>query len=216
MVFSIAVAGPVLLALLLLSEKTSHTSAKLIFKQVLSALFIIVVWSQPAALSIYGRWVLTGLILSWMGDLFLVFITRNKVFLAGLVSFLLAHLCYATAFFTYGRFDLWLVACVIALVLVGLMIFFWLRPHLGNMQAPVIAYMVVITLMMIGAVTFFFNPHHPPGGRWWVLTGAILFFLSDILVARDRFVAPGFANSLLGLPLYYMAQFLFAFSVGQI
>jgi hypothetical protein len=35
-------------------------------------------------------------------------------------------------------------------------------------------------------------------------------------VARQRFVAPAFANRLYGLPLYYLGQFLLAFSVGRI
>jgi len=47
-----------------------------------------------------------------------------------------------------------------------------------------------------------------------VRVGAVLFFLSDLLVARDRFVAPGFGNRLLGLPLYYAAQLLLASAVG--
>lgn len=215
MVLSVAVAGPLLLAGLLWAEKAENTSAKLIFKQVLSALFVLVVWLQPAALSTYGRWILIGLILSWIGDLFLVF-SASKVFLAGLVSFLLAHVCYATAFFNYGAFHIWLSAGIVVAVLVGLMIFFWLRPHLGNMKVPVIIYSVVITVMVISAMAFFANFNHPPVSRWFVLVGAIVFYISDITVARDRFVAPGFDNRLYGLPLYYMGQFLFSFSVAQI
>ncbi|MDD3992851.1 MAG: hypothetical protein PHV70_11955 [Desulfobacteraceae bacterium] len=38
--------------------------------------------------------------------------------------------------------------------------------------------------------------------------------MSDLFVARQRFVAPAFSNRLLGLPLYYIGQFLLAFSVG--
>ena len=44
--------------------------------------------------------------------------------------------------------------------------------------------------------------------------GAVLFYLSDIMVARDRFVAPGFANRLVGLPLYFGGQLLLAWSAG--
>jgi hypothetical protein len=47
-----------------------------------------------------------------------------------------------------------------------------------------------------------------------LLTGAIGFYLSDLSVARDRFVAPGFVNRLWGIPLYYGAQLLFAWSVS--
>jgi len=47
-----------------------------------------------------------------------------------------------------------------------------------------------------------------------LLAGAALFFVSDLAVARDRFVAPGFANRLWGLPAYYAGQLLIAWSIG--
>ena len=47
-----------------------------------------------------------------------------------------------------------------------------------------------------------------------VLAGAVLFFLSDLGVARDRFVSPGVWNRAVGLPLYYGAQLLLAASVA--
>jgi uncharacterized membrane protein YhhN len=50
-----------------------------------------------------------------------------------------------------------------------------------------------------------------PAGRplaLWV--GALLFYVSDLAVARNRFVAPGFANRAWGLPAYYAGQMLLA------
>jgi hypothetical protein len=47
-----------------------------------------------------------------------------------------------------------------------------------------------------------------------VMTAAVAFYISDVSVARDRFVAPGFGNRIWGLPLYYAAQLLFALSTG--
>lgn len=41
-----------------------------------------------------------------------------------------------------------------------------------------------------------------------------MFWCSDLAVARDRFIAPGFVNRLWGLPLYYAAQVAFAWSVA--
>ena len=106
----------------------------------------------------------------------------------------------------------------------------WLWPHLGaDMRGPVLAYIAVITAMVAaaaGAVTGA-GPALPavaalttgeplPGWIWKaaVMVAAVAFYLSDVSVARDRFVAPGFANRIWGLPLYYGAQLLFALSVG--
>jgi len=47
-----------------------------------------------------------------------------------------------------------------------------------------------------------------------IRAGAVLFWLSDLAVARDRFVRPGFVNPLVGLPLYYAAQLLLASAAG--
>ena len=49
---------------------------------------------------------------------------------------------------------------------------------------------------------------------WRIALGATAFFLSDIAVARNRFVAPGFTNRAWGLPLYYVGQVLLALSTG--
>ena len=45
------------------------------------------------------------------------------------------------------------------------------------------------------------------------LAGAVLFFASDLGVARDKFVAPGFPNRAWGLPAYYAGQLLIAWSL---
>jgi uncharacterized membrane protein YhhN len=47
-----------------------------------------------------------------------------------------------------------------------------------------------------------------------IVLGSVAFFLSDIAVARNRFVAPGSVNRSVGLPLYYTGQVLLALSVG--
>ncbi|TFG38533.1 MAG: hypothetical protein E4H39_00070 [Syntrophobacterales bacterium] len=49
-----------------------------------------------------------------------------------------------------------------------------------------------------------------------IFVGALCFYFSDIFVARDRFFRKEFLNRLIGLPLYYLGQFLLAFSVGLI
>jgi hypothetical protein len=50
----------------------------------------------------------------------------------------------------------------------------------------------------------------------FIFSGAASFYISDLFVARDRFLKMEFKNRLLGLPLYYFGQFLLAFSVGAV
>jgi hypothetical protein len=56
--------------------------------------------------------------------------------------------------------------------------------------------------------------HLARDGRLLALVGALGFYLSDVFVARNRFIKPEYLNRFIGLPLYYGGQFLLAFSVG--
>jgi hypothetical protein len=51
-------------------------------------------------------------------------------------------------------------------------------------------------------------------GRFLVLNRDFSFYLSDIFVARQRFVQHSFLNRLIGLPLYYLGQFQIAYTAG--
>jgi uncharacterized membrane protein YhhN len=143
---------------------------------------------------------LAGLALSVLGDAALLS-PRRGWFLAGLAAFLCANLAYAAAFAAVGHPDPWLLLPVAALLLGTLR---WLWPHAGAMRWPIVAYCLAIGNMLWQAQGV---------DRLEVRLGAILFVASDLAVARDRFVRPGLANRLVGLPLYYAAQVLLALAV---
>ena len=82
------------------------------------------------------------------------------------------------------------------------------------MDIPVLLYVVVITVMLTGAWSVFADTDLVLAGRIMVIGGALLFYLSDLFVARNRFLKKEFFNRLIGLPLYYAGQFILAFSVG--
>ena len=82
------------------------------------------------------------------------------------------------------------------------------------MLIPVAFYIVVISVMVSGAWAVFRNPNMNRVGAWLILFGALLFYVSDIFVARNRFIETEFLNRLFGLPFYYIGQFLLAFSVS--
>jgi uncharacterized membrane protein YhhN len=154
-----------------------------------------------------------GLIFCLGGDVFLA-LPQDQMFLPGLVSFLLGHVFYAACFFYGADVSQWTwIGGLVGLVVSGL-VFWWLRPHLGSMLKPVIAYIIVITVMVVGAWTVFGDAKLRYAGRLLVLIGAVSFYLSDLFVARDRFVKSKFSNRLIGLPMYYCGQYLLAFSVG--
>lgn len=149
----------------------------------------------------YGLLILAGLACSAMGDVFLLGRART-VFLAGVGAFLAAHAAYAAAFAPLSRPSLLAAA---ALVAVAALVVRGLWPHAGGLRAPVAAYAGAITVMLVLALGV-------PDRR--VQLGAALFYVSDLTVARDRFVAPGFPNRAVGLPLYWAGQLLLAWTAG--
>ena len=211
----VIIAAAVLLAGLLFFEKNENQKGKLPTKTILSCLFILTALLQPHLFSEYFYILLIGLIFCLGGDVFLA-LPQQRMFLYGLVSFLLGHVCYVICFFYVADLNPWTWGGgAIGLAISGL-VFFWLRPHLGSMRVPVIAYIIVITAMVIGAFTILGDTTLHSTGRFMVLFGAVSFYISDLFVARDRFLKTEFSNRLLGLPLYYTGQFLLAFSVAFI
>ncbi|MFC1876531.1 lysoplasmalogenase [Thermodesulfobacteriota bacterium] len=205
----------VLLMGLLFFEKTENRKGMLPTKTVLSLLFIITAISQIHLMQPYTLFIIIGLLFCLGGDVFLA-LPQDRMFLFGLVSFLLGHVCYVIGFiWIAGPSSMTLIGVIITMVL-GVLVYLWLKPHLGTMKIPVIAYILVISFMFIGAWSVLGMPQQPIVARLLVFVGAASFYLSDIFVARDRFLKTDFINRLLGLPLYYLAQFMIAFSIGVV
>ena len=204
-----------LLAGLLFFEKNGNQKGKLPTKTILSCLFIFTALVQSRPIPGYFYILLIGLVFCLGGDVFLA-LPRERMFLFGLVSFLLGHIFYVASFFYLSDSSHWSwIGVGIGLVASG-GVFFWLRPYLGSMLIPVIAYIVVITVMLVGGWTVLCDAGVELSGRLMVFSGAVSFYVSDLFVARDRFLKTEFKNRLIGLPLYYFGQFLLAFSVGAV
>ena len=209
----IVVLAIILLIGLLYFEKTGNQRGKLPTKSLLSGLFILTALIQDHPLPGYYYLLLTGLIFCMGGDVFLA-LPQKQMFFYGLVSFLLGHVFYVIGFFYVAEVSEWTgMGCLAGLLVSGL-VFRWLRPHLGDMRVPVIAYIIVITVMLIGAWTVVGDASLAVTGRHIVFVGAAAFYVSDLFVARERFLRTEFTNRLIGLPMYYCGQFLLAFSVG--
>src|SRR5947209_944793 len=118
-----------------------------LLKPLASAGFVSCALAHGATGSAYGRAVLGALLLSWLGDVLLI--PRSpQFFQLGLGSFLLAHLCFCLAFLLGGVSFSWAAAAVPGLALLLWPVARWLLPTVpGQLRLPVLAYMVVISLM---------------------------------------------------------------------
>jgi len=149
--------------------------------------------------------VAVGLVCSLVGDVSLVF---PKGFRAGLASFFVAHLLYIAAFAPGGGWsaNVWLVLLPFAAAAVGMLVFLW--PHVGRERPAVAAYVAVLALMAWRAVVR--APGVPAPGGVLAALGAVVFMVSDSLLATDRFVRPFRAAEGAVMVTYYLAQTLIA------
>lgn len=197
------------LAPLLLAEALGLRRLAFVAKPLASTGLLVLALEHGALETGYGVAVFTGLSLSWLGDGLLLF-RGQRAFVAGLGAFLLAHLAYGVAFAAGGVIFTHVAAGVALLGAVAVPVWRWLRPNVSERLRPAVAaYVVVITAMVALA------GGRLASGHTLALAGAGLFYLSDLAVARDRFVTSSFLNRAWGLPTYYAGQALLALSVSS-
>lgn len=205
-----------LLICLLYFEKKESVKGLLSVKPILSSLFVLLAFLQIQEFTTYDSLILLGLVLSLFGDICLIFFFQKKVFTTGLIAFLTGHVMYAIAFLNLGEVGEGTMTLAAICILISVLIFIQLKSHLSDMRGAVLAYIIIITAMVVGASSLWNHSTLDITGRCLVLVGAILFYVSDVFVARHRFVQKEFMNRAIGLPLYYAAQFMIAFSTAYI
>lgn len=145
----------------------------------------------------------TGLVLSACGDILLAL---DGLFVQGLAAFLLAQITYTVLFLTRFRWQKRRLPWAALIVVYATLCSLFIIPQAGDMTLPVTAYMIAISLMAIAA-GFRADEHF-----LWVAMGALIFMISDTLIAIDRFVSPldyyGVASGVAVMSTYYIAQAL--------
>lgn len=135
--------------------------------------------------------VILAICFSWLGDVLLLFQHSNSMyFLLGLAAFLIAHIFYILFFHGVKRNETissrwWLLLPVVLYyaALIGL-----LYPHLADMKVPVPVYGIVISFMLLLALHMLFMPDKTAGK--WMANGAVLFIISDSVLAINKFYQP--------------------------
>jgi uncharacterized membrane protein YhhN len=145
-------------------------------------------------------WLVVAFALCLAGDVFLLL--PEGVFLFGLGSFLLGHVAFVVVFLLVGTTSWWAFAAVAGAAA--------LRATAGGqilaatsdrLRRPVLAYLLVISLMAIAAWAT---------GEPWLMLGATLFVVSDTILGWNRFVDPRRWMDLAVIVTYHLAQISFA------
>jgi uncharacterized membrane protein YhhN len=160
----------------------------------------------------FNRLVFAGLIFSLIGDVLLLYSVSDVfLFLYGLVSFLIAHILYSSAFFRdfknkpqeskyFGHLMLFLMGVF------SMSYYSIIRDYLNDFRIPVLAYIFVISIMAILA-GYRYRRVNLLSFRL-ICFGAIFFVISDAALAYMKFVEPYTFAGILIMSTYMIAQFL--------
>jgi uncharacterized membrane protein YhhN len=177
----------------------------------MTMLFIILLaWLGGRPTGPYRMRIMLGLMFSLAGDIFLMW--PDRFFMAGLVSFLVAHLWYITAFSTGRQTSFTPTLTIIPYAILGVIVYVLLLPGLGDLRWPVLVYLAVILTMgwqSVERVKAF------PALGWLAPLGAILFIISDTCLAWDKFHTSFSWARVIVLGTYFPAQMLIALTVKR-
>lgn len=177
---------------------------KIFTKLIPMALIILYAATRPARMPGAYKWTITA-------GLFVCMIADGVIywFIAGLVTFLIGHLFYIAAFKRAAVRPMPLTAGVLLGAYGAGMALLVAWPLLAEgdlLGIAVLAYMLVILMMGWTAVRT---------GNPLAILGAVLFILSDSILAIDRFTVPIPGRDILVMVPYYAAQFCIAASIGR-
>ncbi len=157
--------------------------------------------------------ILVALVLSWAGDVLLIFQHQRALFfMLGLASFLIAHLVYIYVY-TKAKWEKPInpllfsqkLRHALTLSLVGVALVYILLPGLGSMKIPVIIYAAVLVVMAIVAMLRYGYTNMSSFG--FVFGGAIMFLISDSLLAINKFLDPVTLAGVWVMLTYCLAQY---------
>jgi uncharacterized membrane protein YhhN len=155
-------------------------------------------------------WFYLGLVFSLSGDVLLML--PREQFIGGLVAFLLAHVAYVIGL-SIGAQRLG-VPDLASVILIGMASGGLYRSLAGSMvkkgqpglRLPVLVYATAISLMVLTASRTLSNPAWVIAHSLLACLGALLFYLSDAVLAWNRFVSPVGRGHLIVMVMYHLGQ----------
>lgn len=145
---------------------------------------------SPQASRGYTTWILIGLGLCFLADIFNIDMTNDRILYAAIAVFVIAYLEYAITFTRFNGFhrqDL-LVGAVFILIYIGLMRLYW--NGLGTFKIPILIYGLVMPFMVTRAISTLFGSGFSIASGVLVTLGCMLIFMGDVEYGMHRFRKP--------------------------
>lgn len=172
--------------------------------------------TKPISSTLLAKSVLSGLIFSLLGDILLLW---DNLFIYGIGAFLIAHVCYIIGFKVAQKapesiLNVNFVKTFfinLPIYFVAAFIFYMINPNLGVLKIPVIVYIIAIVSMLTTARERYGKCN--TASFWQVFIGAGLFFVSDGLIALDKFYQAIPDADLMIMGTYAIAQLMIVMGI---
>jgi len=155
-------------------------------------------------------WFGIGLVFSLAGDIFLMLPTNH--FIKGLISFLLAHIAYIIGL-NQTIPPLNIVSLILTILVLVTTYQMYRRITSGLSEAgrktltiPLLIYTVAISIMLLSALLTLVRPSWEALPALIVSIGALMFFISDSILAWNKFVHVINYGSLAVMVTYHLGQ----------
>lgn len=188
----------------------------LISKTLAALCFIIIgYFAYKSNNTLFSKFILIGLVLDGIGDLFLALrnlFAKNLMFFIGTLSFLAGHIVFIQALILLN--NIYFFECIIGAVLLGSLIFYLIDKacRLNKIFKVIgIPYIIIILMMVCLTVGIYLTDAYT--NHLVFMIGAILFVSSDIILSlynfsrKDKWMHPTYSL------LYFIAQILISFSL---
>lgn len=147
---------------------------------------------NPDTNSSYTIWILVGLALCFAADIFNIDMNNDKIFIAGILCFIVAYLEYAIVFTVFNqgfhRQDI-LVGILFVFIYILLMLLYW--KNMGKYKLPIMIYGLVLPFMVTRAISTVTSGVFPLTAAILVMAGSMMVFLGDVEYGMQRFYKPG-------------------------
>lgn len=156
---------------------------------------------------------------SFAGDLLLAF-DGAQYFLWGMLGFMVTHICNSIYF--YSMHSLQVTKSKIALLallflsIICSIVIFIIKDNAGSFFIPIIIYMILIAVMAILASNLADSPIYKQTSIQYFIPGAILFIMSDGLLAINKFNLQDPSLDIFVMLTYGLAQLFLVMGYYQV
>jgi uncharacterized membrane protein YhhN len=172
--------------------------------------------TKPISWTLLSKAMMGALIFSLLGDILLLW---ENLFIYGLGAFLLAQVCYIIAFKISQRnpnriFNVNFIRTFffnLPIYIAAAFVYFLIHKNLGALKIPVVIYIIIIVSMVTTARERFKRVN--PDSFWQVFVGACFFFVSDGMIAINKFYFEFPEAGIMIMGTYVIAQLLIVMGI---